>query len=215
MRAPRILWLALLVAGAAVADEPRRLGLEITPFVGYQMGGEFDAEDDVAGSAADVEIDDAAGYGLVVNFPAEFNTEWEIWLSQQSTQLDTAGLFAPGEPVLDDLDISYFQAGGTYLFDGQWARPYLAATIGASHFDPQDAGFGSETFFAFAVGGGYKVAPTSRIGLRLDARVFGSLVSSDEAVFCRSGPAGSGCLIAVSGSVVWQWLVSAGLIVRF
>lgn len=215
MRASWWLSLALLGPGAAAAEEPRRWHGEVTALVGYQMGGEFDADDDVAGTSADVEIDDAAGYGLVVNFPADYNTEWEIWLSRQSTSLDTAGLFGAGEPVLDDLDISYIQAGGTYLFDGQWAQPYFGATVGVSRFDPEASGFDSETFFAFGVGGGYKVAPTARIGLRLDARVFGSLVSSDEAVFCRSGPEASGCLIAVSGSVVWQWLVSAGLIVRF
>lgn len=215
MRAAWLVSLALLGAGPVLADETRRIGLEVTPFIGYQMGGSFDADDDVAGTAADVELDDAASYGLIVNWPAEYNTEWEVWLSRQSTSLDTQGLFAPGEPVLDDLDISYLQAGGTYLFDGEWARPYFAATIGASRFDPQQSGFDSETFFAFGVGGGYKVAPSARIGLRLDARVFGSLVSSDEAVFCRSTEAGSGCLIAVSGSVVWQWQVSAGLITRF
>lgn len=215
MHASWLLGLALLGPGVVAADEPRRIGLEVTPFIGYQMGGEFDADDDVAGTSADVEIDDAASYGLIVNFPAEANTEWEVWLSRQSTELKTAGLFVPGEPVLEDLDISYIQAGGTYLLDGQWARPYIAATIGASRFDPEASGFDSETFFAFGVGGGYRVAPTSRIGLRLDARVFGSLVSSDEAVFCRSTETGSGCLIAVSGNVVWQWQVSAGLIARF
>lgn len=214
MRASWLLGLALL-GPAAAADEPRGWHGEVTPFIGYQMGGEFDADDDVAGTSADVEIDDAAGYGLIVNFPAEYNTEWEIMLSRQSTSLDTAGLFSPGEPVLDDVDISYIQAGGTYLFNDEWARPYFGATIGVSRFDPDASGFSSETFFAFGVGGGYKLAPTSRIGLRLDARVLGSLVSSDEAVFCRSSETGSGCLIAVSGSVVWQWLVSAGLIVRF
>jgi opacity protein-like surface antigen len=142
------------------------------------------------------------------------NTEWEVYLGRQSTSLETEGVFDPGETAPAKLDISYLQAGGTYWFEGDRARPYIVATVGASRFEPDDGSFDSETFFAFGIGGGYKIAPTSRFGLRLEGRVFGSLVDSDEAVFCRSGGAASGCLIAVSGSVVWQWEVLAGLVFR-
>jgi len=161
-----------------------------------------------------VDLDDAASYGLIVNWPAEVNTEWEIYLSRQSTSLQTSGLFATGESALADLDITYLQAGGTYFFEGEKARPYIVATVGASRFEPDDSAFDAETFFAFGIGGGVKLAPTSRLGLRLEGRVLGSVVNSDSAVFCRSGPAANGCLVAVNGSMVWQWEVLAGLVFR-
>jgi opacity protein-like surface antigen len=163
----------------------------------------------------DVDIDDHSSYGLTVNWPAAHNTEYEVFFSRQSTSLDTGSLFEPGEEVLDDLDITYLQAGGTYLFEGSRAWPFIVATIGAARFEPDDSEFDSETFFAFGIGGGYKIAPTSRIGLRLEGRVLGSYLGGDSAVFCRSDEVSSGCLIAVSGSMVWQWEMSAGLRFRF
>ncbi len=205
--------LLLLVATPALADGQLR-GIEITPFAGYVLGGSFSNDDDTDTNDQDVDLDDAASYGLIVNWPAEANTEWEIYLSRQSTSLELDSLFAPDDDALADLDITFLQAGGTYLFEGDKARPYIVATVGASRFEPDDSAFDSETFFAFGLGGGVKVAPTSRLGLRLEGRVLGSVVNSDSAVFCRSGPAANGCLVAVSGSVVWQWEVLAGLVFR-
>ena len=207
--------LLLLAATTPAAADEKLHGIEITPFAAYMFGGSFQS-DTSSGSATtqDIDIDDAGNYGLIVNWPADPNTEWEIYLSRQSTSLETAGLFPPDEPALTDMDITYLQVGGTYYFDGERARPYIVATVGASRFEPSDSAFDSENFFAFGIGGGYKLAPTSRIGVRLEGRVLGSLVSSDSGVFCRSGSTANSCLVAVSGSVVWQWEVLAGLVFR-
>lgn len=211
-RLKALLLLLVVTAPALAADELR--GIEITPFAGYVLGGSFTNEDETGSSDQDVELDDAATYGLIVNWPAEANTEWEIYLSRQSTSLELDSPLVPDETSLADLDITFLQAGGTYFFEGAKARPYIVATVGASRFEPDDGAFDAETFFAFGLGGGVKLAPTSRLGLRLEGRVLGSLVNSDSAVFCRSGPAANGCLVAVSGSVVWQWEVLAGLVFR-
>jgi len=214
----RALILLIACAGpltAAAEEEVYRL--EITPFAGYRFGGNFDDDDSESGTAGvDVDIEDHASYGLIVNWPASQNTEYEVFFSRQSTSLEIDdGLFSPGDPVLDDLDISYLQVGGTYLFEGNRAWPFIVATIGASHFEPDSSEFDSETFFSFGIGGGYKIAPTSRIGLRLEGRLLGSYLGGDSAVFCRSDVTGSGCLIGVSGEMVWQWEMSAGLRFRF
>lgn len=210
----RLKALLLLLILPAFAQAGVKYGVEITPFAGYRLGGEFEAEEGGNTTGADIDLDDASSYGVIVNWPSVENTEWELYLGRQSTSLETAGLFDPGESPPAELDITYLQAGGTYWFEGERARPYIVATVGASRFEPDDSSFDSETFFAFGIGGGYKIMPTSRLGLRLEGRVFGSVVDSDEAVFCRSGGAASGCLIAVSGSMVWQWEVLAGLVFR-
>jgi hypothetical protein len=196
----------------AVADD-EVYHLEITPFAGYRMGGSFEAEESDAD--ADVDISDDSSYGVIVNWPAEPYTEYEVYYSRQSTSLETNSLFAPGDPVLDELTISYLQLGGTYLFEGERGRPFMMATIGASRFEPDNSDYDSETFFAFSIGGGYKLALTPRIGLRLEGRVLGSVINSDSAVFCRSDAVSSGCLIAVKGNLVWQWEMGAGLRIRF
>lgn len=208
----RRLALLLCLLPAVSRAEPLH-GVEITPFAGYRMGGEFDGVDSDP-DGLDIEIGDATAFGLAINWPADENTEWEVYASRQSTDLDTAGLFEPGAPAPGGLDITYLQVGGTYWFDGDLARPYIVATLGVSRFEPDDAAFDSETFFAFGIGGGYKLWPTSRLGLRLEGRFFGSVVDSDEAVFCRTGGALNGCLIAVSGDAIWQWELTAGLVFR-
>jgi hypothetical protein len=89
------------------------------------------------------------------------------------------------------------------------------ATLGASRFDPDPAGMDSETWFSFGFGGGLKFFPRSRIGLRLDTRVLGSL-SDDNQLICQTGGiTGNGCTFHSSGSILWQYVVNAGMIVRF
>jgi len=205
--------LPLLLLPALAHAGPKH-GIEITPFAGYRLGGSFEADAAANPDTPDIDLDDAATFGLAVNWPAEENTEWEVYASRQATSLETAGLFAPGDAPPTDLDITYLQLGGTYWFEGDLARPFIVATVGVSRFEPDDAALDSETFFAFGIGGGYKFWPTSRLGLRLEGRVFGSLVDSDEAVFCRAGGEASGCLVAVRGDALWQWELMAGLVFR-
>ena len=113
--------LALLAAPAAQAQE-ESYKFELTPFAGLTTGGDFD---DTA-STATLELDDSSSFGLILNIFESANTQWEILYSLQATEADTTGLAISGAPL--DIDVHYVQGGGTYLFDGEAARPYLAAT---------------------------------------------------------------------------------------
>jgi hypothetical protein len=199
-----LLWLALQPALAA--DGPRRF--EVTPFAGYRIGGSF--EDDETGE--DFDIDDEKAFGLIVNIAAEANTQWEFDWSRSETQVDVPT--ADGGSDKLDLDIDYFQAGGTYLWDGERAQPFMVATLGAAHLNP-DGGGDAETYFAFSIGGGWRLWPTRRFGLRLEGRVYGTLIDSDSDIFCETGPENNTCLIASRSEVLWQWQVLAGASFRF
>lgn len=203
---------ALLTAFAspAQARDKDDYFLQISPFVSYRAGGSF--EDDETGE--DFDIDNSSAYGLVVNFPAERHTEYEIYFSKQSTELKTGDLFQQRSVV--DLDIYYLQVGGTYLFETKGkTQPYFAATIGGALYDPDGEGLSSDEFFAFTVGGGWKYFPTKRVGLRLDSRFIGTVIESDSDIFCQSGREGSGCIISNKGEMLWQFELQAGLVVRF
>jgi opacity protein-like surface antigen len=206
-RAPLVLAIGTLLAQAAAAEvTPYRFSL--TPHAGYVLGGQF--EDDDTGD--EVDLDEAAGLGLILNAPFDDRTEWEVFYSRQETDIDdTTVAIDPGL----DITIHYLQIGGTYVGEGRTARPYMVATIGGSHIDPDSSDFDSDTFFAFGIGGGLQVFPASRVGLRLEGRLFGSFIDSDTALFCRSGPAGSQCLIRTEGDMLWQWDMFAGVTVRF
>lgn len=211
--------LLALAATPALAQRPL-LGIEITPFAGYRTGGRFRSDNPAPPADGRLEIREGTSAGVILDLRADANTQWEVLYSQQPTQLQARGTSGPAPPP-QHVGVTYWQIGGTYVFDGTgegpsaWAHPFVAATVGASRFDPGLPGFDGDNFFAFSLGGGYRLAPTSRLGLRLEARVFGNVVDSDSALFCRLGGPQSGCLIAAHGDVVWQWEFIAGLTARF
>ena len=179
--------------------------------MGYRFGGTF--EDDE--TEEDYDLENNSSIGLVLNFPAQRNTEWELYYSRQETEVKTGNLFQSTKVI--DLDVHYLHVGGTYLFDrtGE-SQPYFVATVGASKFDPDGPGTSSDEFFSFSIGGGYKYFPDKRFGLRLDGRFLGSLIDSDSDIFCVSGSeAGGECVIQTKGDILWQFELQAGFIVRF
>lgn len=210
MRRSLLICLAFLAATQASAQsEPGRF--EITPFGAYSFGGTFnDIDTNVSG-----EIKDSANFGLLLDFRESANTQWEILYSRQSTEAIFSGLAVPD--TLLDMNVHYLQGGGTYEGDGGTVRPYLAATIGATHFEVTTDGFDSDTFFSFSIGGGLQIRPNDRLGLRLEARAFGTLIRSGSSLFCVSDPAGgtAACAITVSGEVLWQLQTMAGIVFRF
>lgn len=205
----RKLVFVLLCVGALPALAADKVKMyELTPFGGYRIGGDF--EDDDTGQEYD--LDDDKAYGLIFNMMAEANTQWEFGWSRSETAVDVPSV--NGGPDKLDLDIDYFQGGGTYLWDGQRAQPFMVATIGAAHLNPDQSG-DSETYFAFSIGGGWRIRPTERLGLRLEGRVYGTILDSDSDVFCQTGPGNNTCLIQSRSEVLWQWQMLAGATFRF
>lgn len=203
---------ALLASTAAAAQAPAAGELtrfSLTPFVGYSFGGEFkDEESDVT-----VEVDDAAHFGLIFDIREGANTQWEIFYSQQQTEADTSEV-DPLQPATD-IDIQYLQVGGTYVADGERARPFLAATIGGTRFDPDPLTFDSENFFSFGIGAGWYLQMSERLNLRLEGRALGTLLRSDSALFCRTGPEQNVCALVADGDFFWQLQASLGFAFRF
>jgi len=200
--------LALLVPAQDVVAGPKAR-FELTPFVGYRVGGSF--EDDDTGES--VDLDENVSYGLIFNIVEKANTQYEFGWSHQDTSVDLTD--SSGNPAKLDLDIDTFQIGGTYLWEGDLARPFLVATLGAAHYRSHAEVSESDTYFAFTIGGGWKLWPTRRFGLRLEGRYYGTLVDSNSKIFCGSSPNNSGCLIQTSGKLLSQWEVTVGGVFRF
>lgn len=200
----------LLVPFAVAAQDPPGR-IELTPYGAYSLGGTFtDLESD-----SEAELQDSGNFGLLLNIRQAANTQWEVIYSQQRTDAEVTGL--PTADEVHETTVHYLQGGGTYQGDGEKVRPYLAATIGAAHFDVATDGYDSETFFAFSIGTGLQIWPNSRLGMRLEARAFGTLVRSDSDLFCVSDPGNetAGCAISVAGEVLWQFQAMAGIVFRF
>lgn len=198
-----------LLCSVPVYAQERSFNFELTPFGAYRVGGEFEE----TASALSIDIDDSASFGLVFNARHSPITQWEIIYSRQETNADAAGL-GLSNPA-PDLTIEYLQAGGTYLWDGEHVRPFLAATIGGTHVDVSTPGFDSDTFYSFSLGLGLQIKPNSRLGIRLEARGFGTLLDADSDLFCQFGPSNNICAVRIDGTLMWQTEAIAGIVFRF
>lgn len=203
-----------LLGGQPTYAETPKMPFEITPVVGYRFAGSF--KDDLD-TGQKVELDNAPSIGLIFNLREGENTQWEALYTYQTTDIDIKLL---GNPALTgargtDIDVHQLHFGGTYVAEGTWARPFMAAGIGIAHIDPEFAAFDADSFFSFSIAGGYKMFPTKRIGLRLEGRVYGTVVDHDSNIFCTSGATASNCLFEVQGEVLWQWDVLLGATFRF
>jgi opacity protein-like surface antigen len=181
--------------------------ITVTPFGSGSFGGTFEDEE----SELSVSLEDSGALGVILNYQNSANTQYELIYSQLSTDANVSGA------TIADINIQYLQAGGTYQFEGNKVLPFMSATLGGTRVDVDEAGYGSDTFFGFSIGGGLQIAPSKRLGLRLEARAFGTLVSSGSSIFCVSDPgnAAGGCVITVAGDVLWQVQTMAGFVFRF
>lgn len=192
---------------ASAQEDPFRY--ELTPYAAFRMGGSFDEEN----GNVDFDIEDSAAQGIMLSGKVRSNTQWEVLYARQATEIDTRGLFVT-DPIFD-LDVEYFHFGGTYLFDGDKIKPFIALTVGISEFDPEPGEFDSERFFSASIGGGWQFNATGRLGIRLEARAFTTFIESNSDIFCQSGNLGGACLIVVAAETLTQLEARAGLVFRF
>ena len=204
-----VVTIASLCQFTSAAAQEANFKFELTPFGAYRVGGSFDEKD----GDGRVELNDSNAQGIMFNIKANPNGQYELLYSRQSTDADTAG-FLVNDPTID-LDVETFHFGGTYLFDGENTRPFLALTIGITQFDPGITDSGSESFFSASFGGGVQLNATKRLGVRLEARVFTTFVEDDSNIFCASSGGAGGCLIQVDARTLTQWEARAGLVFRF
>jgi hypothetical protein len=180
--------------------------MEITPFVGYRLGGEI--ED--AATSSDLDVDESSSYGLIFNYALDPNGQIEIILGRQETTLvDDDDLFL-GTPILD-LDVDYYHFGGLYQWDGKKARPFITGSLGVTHMSPARPGFDSETRFSVGLGFGAKLFAGEHVGFRFEGRGFATLMDSGGTIFCSNGS----CLVEIEGDLLWQFEARAGLILAF
>jgi opacity protein-like surface antigen len=200
---------ALLGTPAAWADKPT---LEITPFVGYRMGGEFDVNNPPEGYDESVDVGDSSSWGVDFGIYRDPVSFYEFLYSQQSTDLDSKQPGLKGS----DVKIEYYQLGGTLLYPyDNWLVPYLSLTIGATRFDVSGGGSNSETKFSGSLGGGVRVPVGANFALNFGLRGYLTAVDSDSQFICVGSGGSANCLIKSSGSAFFQGEASLGFTAVF
>lgn len=189
--------------------------VELTPFGGYRFGGDFDVstDTDMMSTADSVELADSSSYGMLVDIRHSDITTYQFLYSEQTTDAEIRGTNLAFDSI--DTTVRVFQLGGTYRGAGDRVQPYLAATVGGTHIRTSGLDSQSDTFFSGSIGVGVNVMPTSRVGLRFEARAYGTLTDSDTDLFCRTGPDINFCAVRVQGTILGQVEAFAGITVRF
>lgn len=207
IRLPRLFLFVLLGASASVAraDVPK---MEITPFAGYRIGGEFEAEGPAGGEGETVDLDAAESWGVdigVYRDPASF---YEFLYSRQSAGLDGGG----AELSRVDVTTEYLQFGGTLLFEGDRGPDrYLTMTVGATRFDAEGGRYDSKTRFSGSIGGGLRMPFSDHVAATVGIRGYLTLVDSNTDILCISGGGEGACLLKSSGSTFFQAEAQLGL----
>jgi opacity protein-like surface antigen len=176
----------------------KRTGISV--FGGYQLNGDVDAY------AGKLVVDDAATYGAAVDVAVGGGaTAQLLWIYSPTTAKFTS--YDPFYPSSRDFDVDvhYFQIGGTRGVRRGKAEPFGGATLGAVVSMPSNVtlvnGSTVETDdnwnFAMTFGAGVKIHASEKVAVRLEARLLLPMIFSGGSFYVGTG--GSG--MAVSAGV--------------
>lgn len=183
--------------GYAPAQKPRRL--ELTGFAGWEVAS------DVTTSAGTLQIDDAPGYGVALDWPLGPGQQVELLWVYSATDVRLRGIAGAPSSASFPVDSHYLQLGGLYVVSQGKVEPFVSGSLGAAAYVPGtlvlDGGtsytLATTWRFAFSLGGGAKVWLGDRIGLRFQARLLMPVLFSGGAFY--SGPGGTA--LTVSGGI--------------
>jgi len=184
----RRLWVSvLLLLAPAGAGAQSRDAVELAPFGGYRFGGGFY---EIASGRA-VDVDGAGSFGLVMDFPFSPDMQIEALVTHQEARFTLPPDVDPATTRWR-VAVDHYQVG-----------------LGLTRFA---AAGDNEVRFSLAAGGGVKLYPTRHLGVRLDGRLYGTIVDADvDALFCSPGR----CIGSIDTWFVWQAEFTAGVLLRF
>jgi opacity protein-like surface antigen len=203
-----LLGAAVLVSAPTTAEQIAREAqqFEVSPFIGYRVGGSFKLID----ASQHVELDDHGSFALALDARADESTQYELFYGRQSTVLRGDAL----APV--SIDVEYLHIGGTVALDeAQRVKPYLAGGLGITRFNPDPALGHEDTRFSLSLALGLRVPVSPHFSLRLEGRGLLTPVNTDSALFCRSDQSGALCQVRVRGSSFFQFDFLAGAAYAF
>ena len=178
--------------------------IEITPFTGYRIAGEFNN----GSESEEISLKDNNSHGLIIAWPFDHTRQGELLISKYSTEFSHS---TTQEYNNNSLDISYIHLGGNVPISQGVLPFWLNGGLGATYFSPKDSSLDDETKFSFHLGLATKLAISDRISLRINSTAYGTLFDTESTVFCQA----DNCAIYVSSDVWWQAELTVGLTFKF
>lgn len=190
------IFMAVWLIAAAPANAQN---IEITPFVGYQFGGELV---EIGEETTTFDLESSPTWGLILDFGITDFDQVELYYSSQGTDLNR-GVESPVGITIDSLQIGAIHQ----YFPRKPVNPYIGLTLGATRFEIAGD---SDTRFSGAITGGVKMVVSDHLGFRFDGRIFG--ISTGSGTITCSDEL---CIGYPDTSIIWQYTVNAGVIIHF
>ena len=200
-----------LMLAACLMPMAAQAEVELTPFAGFRLGGDFEVRGAGASTTEDLTFDDTRSLGLTLNMDlAEPDKQLELYLAHQETRVQ------PSEPIFTptadavDVDIYQVQFGGLYFPEGGTTGPFVSGVAGLTRLEPEPDALRDHNRASISLGGGYKLPLQKHLLMRFDLRGLYTVLESGGAVFCSGG-----CTAVFDSSGFIQVEGSAGLTLRF
>lgn len=190
---------------------PALADVELTPFAGFRMGGDFDVRNDTDDSESRVDLKDSLSHGFILNADLqEPGKQVELYVGLQDTTANLSdGLLTETRDSVG-VTILQVQFGGLYFPGGNTTGGFVSGVAGVARLDPKPSGLNAHHRASISLGGGYKFPLTEHLRLRLDLRGIYTVLDSGGAIFCSGG-----CDVRFESNGFLQVEASAGLAVRF
>jgi len=161
-------FLALLLVPALVAAQSSHI--EITPFAGYRLAGDFNAPSNDSFAHLGAKVDESAIYGVILGIPLNEHWRFEITANRQSTNFTVDEGFLTPTTNLGDVDLTMVHAGFSLEWGDGQVKPFLLASGGITRIEPKFDELSAEDRVSGSLGGGVKVLFSRNVGLRLEGR---------------------------------------------
>jgi hypothetical protein len=206
-----MLLLALSSTLSAQQSESKPLRFDFTPFIGYRTSMSFPIDPHVSGTNPRFVLDESPSYGA--SFGMRLADEADLvevrWARQDSyLHAEEITPLPPRQRVILDQFHGDFSHEPLIEDWASWARPFVLASIGATHVsNSMNVSF---TRFSFGIGGGIRFYPSRHLGFKIQAEWVPIFVDPNVAFIC-----GSACIVHAGGSASSQGEVFVGPILRF
>jgi opacity protein-like surface antigen len=192
----------------AVGERPWGVGL--AGFGAFTVGGHFKSQGTSAADTGTVDLADHSAFAVAADLATGEGSQYELFYSREAT--DLRGNFGVPRTAVT---VEYLHIGGTVsVNDEPRIQPYVTGGLGVTRLTPGADG-STDTRFSASLGLGLRVPVTQHFSARLEARGFVTLLSADNAIFCRSDQTGLLCRIHSSGQSFIQGEFLAGAAFAF
>jgi len=197
----------VLLPGFLWAERPP---IEITPMIGYHLGGATDFNE------GRMDIADSFSYGLYLSMT---DLPGSVSVDLSYSRADSTLAFTASDAGYNDADFgvasNYIMFGVNKDFLENRIRLFLGMDVGAAWFDSKASGGSDAWFFALDLKGGMKFYLNDRLGFRLQGRFLVPMDFYDSGLYLGIGPGGVGGGLTYEGAaIIYQGDFSVGLIVR-